>query len=105
MTGSLPEVLKVAPHDSVYPYPSRMVAHSVTFKYWRTFPAIGAPPVAASLTRPPKAYLVLAKIILSQKELVTELSMAFWSNLVYKAVYAKKALTPVKSSKPFLIAS
>ena len=105
MMGSLKEVLKVAPVDSVYPYPSRMVAHSVTFKYWRTFPAIGAPPVAASLTRPPKAYLVLLKIILSQKELVTELSMTFWSNLVYKAVYAKKALTPVKSSIPFLIAS
>jgi hypothetical protein len=57
--------MKVAPHDSVYPYPSRMLEQRVTFKYCKTYPEIGAPPVAAILTLPPSAALVLLKILLS----------------------------------------
>lgn len=57
----------MAPVVSVDPYPSYIGIQSATFKYYKTSGEIGAPPVQAILTLPPKTYFEFLKIIESHK--------------------------------------
>jgi len=66
---------------------------------------MGAPPVAANLTRPPKAALVLLKTKASQNLLETELSAVFESILVFRPLLAKNPLIPPVELNLLLIAS
>lgn len=68
--GSFSLTQKLAPVDSVYPYPSMKGQHMATFMNYKTSPEIGALPVIILVTLPPKTALVLPNTNPSHRPLV-----------------------------------
>lgn len=105
VVGSPGFVEKLAPVLSVYPYPSVIGVHNVALRKVRVSAEIGADPVAAHLTLPPKAYLVFLKTILSQNLCSTYPELMTFMSFFERAFLANLPLVPVALSNPPLITS